>query len=82
MEHRRTEVRQRLNSVFQEVFDDEAVEIFDEMVASDLEEWDSVMHISLVMAIEKAFDIELNAADIGRLNNIGAMVDLLAGRAV
>jgi len=73
-------VRDRLNSVFRDVFDDEKIEIFDEMTADDLDEWDSVSHISLVLAVEKAFEVRLNAAEIGRLKNVGAMITLLQAR--
>ncbi len=73
----RNELRGRLNQVFVETFDDDAINIFDAMTANDLDEWDSVSHISLVLAVEKEFGIRLNAAEIGNLENVGAMIDLL-----
>ena len=77
---RREEIRRRLNRVFIEVFDDDTIEIFDEMTAKDIEEWDSLMHISLVVATEKAFGVRLNAAEVGKLENVGAMLILLEER--
>lgn len=74
-------VRERLNRIFQEVFDDDEIQIFDEMTANDVDEWDSLMHITLVIAIEKEFGVELNAAEVGNLSNVRAMVDLLVQRA-
>jgi acyl carrier protein len=74
-------VRSRLNRVFQEVFDDEEIEIYNAMTARDLEEWDSLMHITLVIAVEKEFGVELNAAEVGNLVDVGAMIDLLVKRA-
>jgi acyl carrier protein len=71
------EIFARLGKVFQDVFDDESIEIFDAMTAEDLDEWDSVSHISLVLAVEKEFGVTLNAAEIGTLANVGAMVSLL-----
>ncbi len=74
----RTEIRDRLTQVFRDVFDDEEMEIFPEMSAGDVDEWDSLTHITLVLAVEKAFAVTLNAADVGKLENVGQMIDLLA----
>jgi acyl carrier protein len=71
-------VRQKLNHVFRDVFDDDTIEIFDAMTAADIDEWDSVTHITLVLAVEKEFGVRLNAAEVGKLDNVGAMIELLA----
>lgn len=81
MNEKREHIRKRLNSVFQEVFDDDEIQIFDEMTAKDIEEWDSLMHITLVVATEKEFGLRLNAAEVGKLQNVGAMLDILVERA-
>jgi acyl carrier protein len=73
-------VRQKLNHVFRDVFDDDTIEIFDAMTAADIDEWDSVTHITLVLAVEKEFGVRLNAAEVGKLDNVGAMIELLARR--
>ena len=73
-------VRQKLNRVFRDVFDDDTIEIFDAMTAADIDEWDSVTHITLVLAVEKEFGVRLNAAEVGKLDNVGAMIELLARR--
>ena len=77
----RERLRERLNEVFKEVFDDDDIQIFDEMTADDIEEWDSLMHINLVLAVEKEFNLRLKAAEIGELENVGRMLDLLEERA-
>lgn len=76
-----TAIRDRLNEVFQDVFDDDEIEIFPEMTARDIDEWDSLKHIVLVLAIEKAFTVRLNAAEVGALQNVGQMIALLEARA-
>ena len=48
---------------------------------NDMEEWDSIFHISLVLAVEKEFDLRLSAAEIGSLENVGAMITLLQNKA-
>lgn len=73
-------VKQKLNRVFRDVFDDDNIEIFDAMTAGDIDEWDSVTHITLVLAVEKEFGVHLNAAEVGKLDNVGAMIELLARR--
>jgi acyl carrier protein len=73
-------VKQKLNGVFRDVFDDDDIEIFDAMTAADIDEWDSVTHITLVLAVEKEFGLRLNAAEVGKLDNVGAMIELLARR--
>jgi acyl carrier protein len=70
-------IRNRLNNIFQDIFDDEKIEIFEEMTAEDIDEWDSLMHVTLVLAVEKEFDIRLNASEIGKLQNVGTMLILL-----
>ena len=81
MGEKREQIRRRLNKIFQDVFDDDEIQIFNEMTADDLEEWDSLMQISLVVAIEKKFGFELIASEVGQLKNIGAMIALLEARA-
>lgn len=81
MSEKRDLVKRRLNTVFHEVFGDDSIEIFDSMSAADLDEWDSLMHISLVVATETAFKVRLNMADVAKLENVGAMIDLLLQKA-
>ncbi|MDR1057397.1 MAG: acyl carrier protein [Coxiellaceae bacterium] len=71
------EIVERLNRVFQEVFDDYGIKIYEGMTAADIEEWDSIMQITLVIAVEKEFNIRLNASEVSQLSNIGEMIKLL-----
>ena len=71
----------RLLNIFQEVFDDDSIELSDRTTADDIEEWDSLNHITLVLSIEKEFGVILNAAEVGSLENVGQMIDLLMTRA-
>ena len=81
MQDNRENLKGRLNTVFQEVFEDEAIEIYDDMTAQDIEEWDSLMHITLVIATEKEFGLMLNAVEVGGFENVGVMLDLLEEKA-
>lgn len=75
------EIVRRLTSVFRDVFDDETIQLSEEMTARDIDTWDSLMHITLVVSVEKEFGVKLNAGEIGKLKNVGEMLSLLAERA-
>jgi acyl carrier protein len=77
----RTEVMRRLTDVFQETFDDPGLQLRDSMTAADVDEWDSLQHIVLVLAVEREFRIRLNPAEVGKLENVGRMIDLLQAKA-
>ena len=72
-----TEVRERLDSVFREVFDDESIHIRDEMTAKDVAEWDSLNHINLIVAIESKFGVKFTVKEVSNLANVGALVQLI-----
>lgn len=76
----REQVYTELNRVFQDVFDDESITVNDETTANDIEDWDSLEHINLVVAIEKQFGIKLTMEEVNGLTNVGAMVDVILRR--
>ena len=73
----REEVRLRLQGIFQKVFDDESIVISDATTADDIEEWDSLNQIKIILAAEEAFGESLNARKIGTFENVGDMIDYL-----
>ncbi|MDR3537992.1 MAG: acyl carrier protein [Acetobacteraceae bacterium] len=77
----RADIVRRLTTVFQDVFEDPGIELHDTMTAADLDDWDSLQHIVLVLAVERAFAVKLNPAEVGKLENVGKMVDLLLAKA-
>ncbi len=77
MNEQRNNYFKRLNDIFVDVFDDESIKLEDGTSAEDIEEWDSLMHISLMVATEKEFNLKLNAMEVSQLQNVGQMVDLL-----
>ena len=77
----RATITTRPTGIFHEVFDDDAIVLRDDLTAEDVEEWDSLTHITLVLAVEKEFGLQLNAAEVGGLANVGKMIDLLVARA-
>lgn len=71
------EIFEKLNEVFCDVLDLDEVELTDESSANDIEEWDSLSHIQLIVAIEKEFKIKFTSLEIMRWNNVGEMIDTI-----
>jgi acyl carrier protein len=74
------ELRSRLTDVFREVFDDDTIEIHDQMTAEEVEEWDSLNHINLVIAVEAEFDVRFTTQEVGNLANVGEFIALLKSK--
>ena len=74
------DIQERLQEVFRENFDDEDLCISDEMDASDIEEWDSLSHITLIVATEEAFGVRFSTSEIETLNNIGEFKKLIVSK--
>ena len=72
------EILKVLNDVFKDVFDDDMLILTRDTTAKDIEEWDSLNQIKLIIECERAFDIRLKARDINMLEDIGEMVDHLS----
>ena len=71
------DVKNELQSVFRDVFDDDSIELFNEMTAADIEDWDSLSHVQLIVAIEKYFKLKFSTGDIMNLKNVGEMIALI-----
>jgi acyl carrier protein len=69
-----------MTRVFREVFDDDALELTDTTSAEDIDAWDSLMHITLVLAVEREFSVRLSAAEAGLLKNVGELYKLVEAR--
>ena len=67
---------ERLNAVFQDVFDDEDITVNDATTSADIEDWDSLEHINLVSAVEKEFGVKFTMGQVVTMKNVGEMVDI------
>ena len=68
-------ILEKLTTVFRDVFDENSLTLSSESTAQDIEEWDSLNQIKLILGCEKAFNIRLRPREINTLENIGEMVD-------
>jgi len=75
------EIFTRLNRVFQEVFDDESIRVSPSTTADDIEDWDSLEHITLISAVEREFRMKFKMGEISSMKNVGEMAGIIAQRA-
>jgi acyl carrier protein len=68
---------ERLRDIFRDVFNDEDLVISLETSARDIDDWDSVMHVSLVVSVEKAFGVRFSSSEVAELQNVGDLADLI-----
>ncbi len=75
----REQILSQLTQIFRSVFDDDSIELTASTNADQIEEWDSLNQIKIILACEHAFKIKLNARKVNTLENVGQMVDYLEG---
>jgi len=79
---KREEYKLKAEEIFQEVFDQPELKIFDEMVAQDVPDWDSLNHITLVVSLEEEFNLKFTTKEVMSWKNVGEMLDTLTERVI
>ncbi len=74
------EIMKKVQAIFRDVFDDESLIITDSTNSSDIEDWDSLEHIALVVSMEKEFNLKFDLKEVNKLANVGEMVNLIASK--
>ena len=75
------EIFERLDRVFQDVFDDDTIHVTPKTTADDIEDWDSLEHITLISAVEREFRMKFKRGEISSMNNVCEMASIIAARA-
>jgi len=70
----------RLNKVFRDVFDDDSITVNPKTTANDIEDWDSLEHITLISAVEREFKMKFKMGEISSMKNVGEMANIVATR--
>ena len=78
----RSEILQQINAIFIDTLDNEDVVIDETTQATDVDEWDSLTHIQLVVAIEKHFKIRFTSKEIQSWNNVGEMLNCIQEKGI
>ncbi len=76
----RQDILEQLVHIFRKELDNKKIVLTETTTASDIDEWDSLSHIQLIVAIEKAFKVRFNSAEIQSWQNLGKMIDSLEGK--
>jgi acyl carrier protein len=76
----RSAILEKLNGIFTDVLDNDDIRINETSTANDIEEWDSLTHIQLVVAIEKSFKVKFTTYEIQVWKNVGDMVNSIQAK--
>jgi acyl carrier protein len=71
---------ERLTDIFHDVFDDDDIVLSPGMTAEDVDDWDSLSHIRLIVAVEKEFDITFTSSEVTELENVEQFADLVQSK--
>ena len=74
------EIHEKLTTVLRQMFDAPALVVGDATTANDVEGWDSLAHVSLIVAVEKAFKVRFTTKEVKSLANVGDFIGLIAKR--
>ena len=70
-------IRAMLNSVFRDVFEDDALSVIDATTALEIDAWDSITHVDLLVAVEVAFGIQFSTGEATTFSDVGSLVQLI-----
>lgn len=76
----RNQILAEVQEIFRDTLDNEEITLTDATTANDVEEWDSLTHIQLIVAIEKHFKLKFTSKEILSWQNVGEMVDCIASK--
>lgn len=74
----KNQILEEVQEIFRDVLDNEEIVLANETVADDIEEWDSLSHIQLIVAIEKHFKVKFTSKEILGWKNVGDMIDCIS----
>jgi acyl carrier protein len=73
------DVKAKLTEIFRSVFDDDSITLSRETTANDIEEWDSLNQIKIILAAQEEFGFKMDVKKINSFQNVGQMLDYLVG---
>lgn len=76
----RDAIRTKIRDLLRDIVDDDTLELDDALTAGDVEWWDSLTHLKLLVGIEEAWGLSFQVAELSAPENVGELVDLIAGK--
>jgi acyl carrier protein len=73
-------ITEKLTAIFHDVFDDDSLVLRPDLTADDVPEWDSLSHVRLILAVQKAFGAKFSAAQTANLKNVGELIELIRAK--
>ncbi|QWV95954.1 acyl carrier protein [Geomonas nitrogeniifigens] len=73
-------VQATLNEVFRQVFDDEEISINPDTTANDIDGWDSLSHVNLIVAVESRFGVRFSQRELLTFRNVGDLIDSIKAK--
>jgi acyl carrier protein len=74
------ELLERLNRIFRDVFEDDDIRIAPGMTANDVDGWDSLSHVNLIVAIETTFNIRFSQKELLTFKNVGDLLNCIQSK--
>lgn len=71
------EIKEKLQKIFRDVFDDEDITISEDTTSKDIEDWDSITHITLINEIEGQFNIRFTTEEMMKAKNVGEFIEII-----
>jgi acyl carrier protein len=68
------EIRSKVTNVFRDVFDDDSITLKNEMTASEIDGWDSLSNVRLMVSLEEVFGIRFDAAEFREFRDVGELL--------
>jgi acyl carrier protein len=75
-----SDIYARLTEIFEEVFDDDSITATPALSAKDVDGWDSLTHIRLMLTVERSFKVKFSTSEIGKMETVGDLVRLIKAR--
>ena len=75
-----SDIYAQLTQIFEDVFDDDSIIVTPALSAKDVDGWDSLTHIRVILAVEKAFKVKFSTSEIGKMETVGDLVTLIKAR--
>jgi acyl carrier protein len=75
-----TEIYEKLNGVFRSVFADDTIVVTPQTTADDVDDWDSLAHVRLILTTERTFGVKFSAYEVNQLRNVGQLVELVQAK--